>query len=301
MVGRLVNTSPDFVDDACNFAWMEFLRYQPDRNGNWRSWLVTVAQREAWRLDGKERDHIGFEAGAESNLEHEPVDPREFIALRADLRAALDLLAVVPDRRREVEALQVTGLKYEEIGERLGLSYTRVNWLVTEANAAIRRERERLAPTERLDAPPRGHRLQELEANPSEWLRTAIGRAPGQFAPASALLPWRQAALALDDYRREHGAHLQLNEPLGRRPERPDTIRLTVVYERDEQGWTTATIPAVPGTVSTGRNRREARENVLDALREMLAVPIDLPAGATREDVAVTLELVRHQDRGHAR
>lgn len=37
-------------------------------------------------------------------------------------------------------------------------------------------------------------------------------------------------------------------------------LRLTVVYERAENGWTTATIPAVPGTISAGRNRREARE-----------------------------------------
>ena len=80
-----------------------------------------------------------------------------------------------------------------------------------------------------------------------------------------------------------------------------DPLRLTVVYERDQEEWTTATIPAVPGTISTGRNRREARDNVLDALREMLASPVDVPAGATREDVAVTLELTRHQDRGHER
>jgi hypothetical protein len=28
-----------------------------------------------------------------------------------------------------------------------------------------------------------------------------------------------------------------------------DPVRLTVVYERAENGWTTATIPAVPGTI----------------------------------------------------
>jgi predicted RNase H-like HicB family nuclease len=78
-------------------------------------------------------------------------------------------------------------------------------------------------------------------------------------------------------------------------------LRLTVVYERAENGWTTATIPAVPGTISAGRNRREARENVLDALREMLAAPADVPAGAAREDIEVTLELARSHDRGHER
>jgi len=80
-----------------------------------------------------------------------------------------------------------------------------------------------------------------------------------------------------------------------------DPLRLTVVYERDQQGWTTATIPAVPGTISAGRNRREARENVLDALREMLAAPVEVPAGASREDVDVTFEPVRSHDRGHER
>ena len=80
-----------------------------------------------------------------------------------------------------------------------------------------------------------------------------------------------------------------------------DPLRLTVLYERDEQGWTRATIPAVPGTISTGRNRREARDNVLDALREMLASPVDVPAGAAREDVKVRLDTIRSHDRGHER
>ena len=80
-----------------------------------------------------------------------------------------------------------------------------------------------------------------------------------------------------------------------------DPVRLTVVYERAEHGWTTASIPAVPGTISTGRNRREARDNVLDALREMLASPGEVPEGATREDVSVTLELAHSHDRAHRR
>jgi predicted RNase H-like HicB family nuclease len=80
-----------------------------------------------------------------------------------------------------------------------------------------------------------------------------------------------------------------------------DPLRLSIVYQRDQVGWTTATIPAVPGTISMGRSRREARENVFDALREMLASPAEAPEGATREDVDVTLELARSHDRGHER
>lgn len=80
-----------------------------------------------------------------------------------------------------------------------------------------------------------------------------------------------------------------------------DPLRLTIVYERAERGWTTASIPAVTGTISAGRNRREARDKVLNALREMLACPVEVTAGAAREDVSVTLELARERDRGHGR
>ena len=44
------NTSPDTADDACAFAWIQFMRHQPDRNRHWRAWLFTTAEREAWRL-----------------------------------------------------------------------------------------------------------------------------------------------------------------------------------------------------------------------------------------------------------
>lgn len=80
-----------------------------------------------------------------------------------------------------------------------------------------------------------------------------------------------------------------------------DPLRLTVVYDRAEHGGTTANIPAVPGTISTGATRREARDNVIDALREMLASPVEVAEGATPEDVSVTLELTKRHDRGHER
>jgi hypothetical protein len=30
-VAGLVNTSPDIIEDACAFAWVQFMRYQPSR------------------------------------------------------------------------------------------------------------------------------------------------------------------------------------------------------------------------------------------------------------------------------
>jgi predicted RNase H-like HicB family nuclease len=51
-----------------------------------------------------------------------------------------------------------------------------------------------------------------------------------------------------------------------------DTLRLTITYdEPDEDGWIVARIVQVPGAMSQGRTREEARENVIDALRLMLA------------------------------
>lgn len=48
-------------------------------------------------------------------------------------------------------------------------------------------------------------------------------------------------------------------------------LDLTIVYEEGEEGWVISSIPAVPGVLSQGRTREEARENVLDALALMLS------------------------------
>jgi predicted RNase H-like HicB family nuclease len=51
-----------------------------------------------------------------------------------------------------------------------------------------------------------------------------------------------------------------------------EKLRLTITYEEpDEDGWIVARVVEVPGAISQGRSRQEARENVIDALRLMLA------------------------------
>jgi predicted RNase H-like HicB family nuclease len=59
-------------------------------------------------------------------------------------------------------------------------------------------------------------------------------------------------------------------------------LDLTIVYEDGDEGWIVASIPAVPGVLSQGRDRAEARENVLDALALMLS-PEPVEAGDERE------------------
>lgn len=49
-------------------------------------------------------------------------------------------------------------------------------------------------------------------------------------------------------------------------------LQLTITYDApDEDGWIVARVHGVPGAISQGRTREEARENVIDALRLMLA------------------------------
>lgn len=79
---------------------------------------------------------------------------------------------------------------------------------------------------------------------------------------------------------------------------RQASVELTIVYEPTEAGHLTASVPVLPGTISSGRTKAEARRNVLDALGVMLSVePEALPARAATERVALTLILEREHGR----
>ena len=46
-----------------------------------------------------------------------------------------------------------------------------------------------------------------------------------------------------------------------------EKLQMTITYDQpDEDGWIVARVVEVPGAMSQGRTREEARENVLDAL-----------------------------------
>ena len=51
-----------------------------------------------------------------------------------------------------------------------------------------------------------------------------------------------------------------------------ERLRLTITFdEPDEEGWIVALVIEVPGAISQGRTRSEARVNLIDALRLMLS------------------------------
>jgi predicted RNase H-like HicB family nuclease len=75
-------------------------------------------------------------------------------------------------------------------------------------------------------------------------------------------------------------------------PRMADPINLTIVYEPAEEGGYVAWIQEVPGAISQGETREEARENVLDALRELALSFMhdgDPPRNAERETVGVSV------------
>lgn len=61
------------------------------------------------------------------------------------------------------------------------------------------------------------------------------------------------------------------------------SVEFTIAYEEpDEDGWIVAQVLKVPGALSQGRTREEARVNVLDALATVLT-PDEEPAGEGKQ------------------
>ncbi len=69
------------------------------------------------------------------------------------------------------------------------------------------------------------------------------------------------------------------------------SLRLTIVFEPDEDGWIVASVPEVPGALSQGRTRDEARENVIDALHGILELRFGEHALAEPAEDSESLEL----------
>ena len=70
----------------------------------------------------------------------------------------------------------------------------------------------------------------------------------------------------------------------------PEQLDLTIVYEPGDDGGVIASIPDVVGVFSQGRTREEARTNVIDALRLMLAPePSDADDRREREALHLTI------------
>lgn len=50
-----------------------------------------------------------------------------------------------------------------------------------------------------------------------------------------------------------------------------DRLKLTAVFEQDDNGWINVRVLEIPGINTCGRNEAEAREMLADAVREFVA------------------------------
>ena len=63
-----------------------------------------------------------------------------------------------------------------------------------------------------------------------------------------------------------------------------DELHLTIRYSDAGDGWFTAQVAEIPGAISEGATREEARSNVLDALETLLTPDAELAGEPTPQD-----------------
>jgi len=138
-VSRHVNAGAALIEDACQHAWLQLLRHQPDRASVF-PWLYVVAVHEAYRLSTLERRDLRLEALATGSAWETFIAGSVTLEDQLEALEALRALAGLPDRQRRDLALFVAGYKYREIAQLTGgRTYTNVNKHLTKARAAIRR------------------------------------------------------------------------------------------------------------------------------------------------------------------
>src|SRR3954468_17695868 len=93
VAGAVIKTTPQVIEDACAFAWAQFMERQPDRDQNWKGWLFRTAQREAWRLQRELGDPMPIrDVEEEPDGNWVPVDPRDHYAIHDDVEDAFSVL-----------------------------------------------------------------------------------------------------------------------------------------------------------------------------------------------------------------
>ena len=107
----------------------------------------------------------------------------------------------------------------------------------------------------------------------NEWHRSLASEAEGEGAGEGAgeRLQALDAEAIEAQRRRRERAPLDSGSPPSYRSAMHSLLELTIVYEDAGDGWITASVAEVPGANSQGKTRAEARENVIDALHEILA------------------------------
>jgi hypothetical protein len=86
-------------------------------------------------------------------------------------------------------------------------------------------------------------------------------------------------------------------------PQRKFRTNVVVRYEPDEAGWVRATVLGMPSVTTAGVSRDDAREMVIDALMQLLAVEPEREGGGDYERVRLDVSAggVAQRDAGRGR
>lgn len=116
VVTRSVRTSPANIEDACGFAWLQFVRHRPTRAVAF-AWLCTTVVREAIKLDRQMRRTVGLDHAIEV-----PADPVVGPDGRLELIVGAQRIqtARLTPRQARVLGLRAAGYSRQEIAELIG-------------------------------------------------------------------------------------------------------------------------------------------------------------------------------------
>jgi DNA-directed RNA polymerase specialized sigma24 family protein len=209
VAGSVYQSTPQTIEDACAYAWAQFLEHQPDRDRNWQGWLFRTAQRQAWLLERQAHENFPLRSFEWEDM-RETVQgiAEDRLDVHRDVQDALSIIGRLPPRLQRIALLRGLGLRHSDISEITGDSPTRVQQLITRVNDQIHEQlAERMHADDRFS--PRAERLWQLETQTPAWLTGRIGKVPRHSRRTSgtteARRAWRRAAIALDDYRTATG------------------------------------------------------------------------------------------------
>jgi RNA polymerase sigma factor (sigma-70 family) len=131
-VARAVPQHPCQAEEACAHAWSELVRCQPRRD-RVVAWLAVVAKREAIRLARRaRREPCMANPGDQALWTSEPD-----LAQALESRAALQLVATLPARKRAVLGMRLGGYSHAEIAGALQMTPRTVRRQLDRAHASV--------------------------------------------------------------------------------------------------------------------------------------------------------------------
>lgn len=156
IVARRVNTTPENVEDACHFAWAQYLSHA-ERVDCVHAWLATTAIHQAYKLHARQDRDESLERALENGAE--PVAGDDVTRV-VELREEIGLPDRLAPRQQRLIWLQAAGLSYREMSQRTGDSLRTTERQVLRARrrlADLRRRSERPSalapPSARLGGP----------------------------------------------------------------------------------------------------------------------------------------------------